>query len=60
MLVGFNFSLLHLRLPLELAAAMLHFDREGTLAGGSIVEREVIGNPLRGQAGQARCAGRKQ
>jgi len=35
---------------------MLHFDREETLAGGFIVEREVIGNPLRGQARQTRFA----
>jgi hypothetical protein len=38
---------------------MLHFDREGTLAGGFVVEREVIGNPLREQARQTRFAERK-
>ena len=57
---------LHFRTPLSLrqpqdpAAAMLHFDREGTLAGGSVVERRVIGNPLRGHTRQAWLARSQQ
>ncbi len=47
-------ALLSLRQPYDRAAAMLHFDRARTLAGGSVVERKVIGNPLRGQTRLAR------
>jgi hypothetical protein len=49
-----------LRQPLDPAAAMLHFDREGTLAGGSVVEHRVIGTSLRGQTRQARPARSQQ